>query len=109
MPHKHEYYWYPAINEKGWRCIGCDEGSIYSPKLDRELIWAKVDSLLRDLHDKEFICISNGTEGDMLGAEVADRCVKEERYDQYSIILFIMEVITPDHAEYWKNKAKENL
>jgi hypothetical protein len=103
----HDYQWKPDdCNEAGWFCVYCDhrpgEPAGFSPQLDRELIYWKVGGLLHDICDMDLIYISNGTGADLLTSAVADRCVKEGRFDQYSILLFILEEVTADHAKYWK-------
>lgn len=106
MDCKHEYYYYPHINEEGWKCVSCEdkpgEPAGFSPQLDREEIEIKVGGILNDMDAASLIHISNGSYGDVLQGHVADRCRKEERYDQYSIVLFIMEVEAPSHAKFWK-------
>lgn len=102
----HAYHYYLATNEDGWRCCSCNhkpgEPPGYSPQLDREMIVTKVYGIQGDMHDADLIRFSNGSEGDGAAEMVADRCRNEGRYDQYSIILFTMELVTHGHAKYWK-------
>jgi hypothetical protein len=104
---EHEFYFYPEPhNEAGWKCINCKlqpgEPPGFSPNLDRLKCRTKVDGLLLDLHNHDFVSVSNGDCGDGLGAMVAERCEREGRFDQYSILLFILEAMTKSHADYWK-------
>lgn len=102
------FYYYPATNEDGWKCADrCGEKMPgdppgYRPDLDRDEIWLKVGGLLNDLHGADLVYVSNGTGGDGLTSTVADRCKREGRFDQYSILLFLLEEMTPSHADYWK-------
>ena len=96
-------HWYWSINEEGWHKNGVCLG--YRPDLCKEHIESKVIGILLELSESEIFYISNGTEGDMLTSLVADRCIKENKYDQHSIVLFIAEHETPSHAEYWASKA----
>ena len=102
----HELFYYPETNEAGWRCCHCDhkpgEPPGFSPQLDREQIDTKVGSILLDLHNGNFVHVSNGTGGEVLTEMVAERCKAEGRYDQYSIALFILEAMTARHAAYWR-------
>lgn len=103
---EHNYHYFPEINEAGWRCVDCDhkpgEPAGYSPQLDRELIKFKVGAILHDAHDANLIYISNGSQADYLGAVVSDKCQREGRFDQYSILLFLLEQLTPEHSAYWR-------
>jgi hypothetical protein len=103
---EHEFHYYSAINEDGWKCTDCGhrpgEPPGFSPELDRKLIWMKVGAILWDACAERLISVSNGSGADVLTSVVADRCVKEGRFDQYSILLYILEEETPEHAEYWK-------
>lgn len=100
--HAHEFYYYPATNEDGWECVnGCDAKALRSPLLDRSQLEVKIDGLLRDLDMHNLLRVSNGSEGEDIVAEVAAKCRATTRFDQYSIILFIYEVLTPSHADYW--------
>jgi hypothetical protein len=113
MKCKHETDWvfyYPVINEDGWKCVKCNEKLGFRPDLDKMLIGTKVRGLLDDLHTHGLIYVSNGSSGDCIEANVSMRCRETGRFDQYSIILFIMEdcnVGTEDHAKYWKEKGGE--
>jgi hypothetical protein len=104
---EHDYHWYSdGCNEAGWKCTACDhqpgEPPGFSPQLDRERIFWKVGAVLHDMTDADLISVSNGSEGDCLTAQIADRCVAENLFDQYSIQLFLLREMTPSHAEYWK-------
>lgn len=103
---EHEYHYYPQTNEDGWRCVYCDdqpgEPPGFSPRLDRAQIYEKVGGILLDASSNDLISISNGSQGDYLTAKVADRCVRDRYFDQYSILAFILDELTPGHAMYWK-------
>ena len=105
----HEHcYWYPAINEEGWKCANCGtrpgEPPGYSPRLDRNELFTKVSGLLNDLHNANLIYVSNGTMGEYLTAEVVRACREAGTFDQYSIIKAILDhpEMAPSHAEFWK-------
>lgn len=103
---EHWFTYRPAINEEGWHCALCDhrpgEPPGYAPELDRDAIHRKVYALLTHLHEQRLVYVSNGTEGDGIIAAVADRCVAAGRYDQGTILLFLLEAMTPDGAAYWQ-------
>lgn len=109
MACEHEYHWYLAINEEGWRCCSCGdkpgEPPGYSPRLDRDEVQRKVWAVLSDLHDHNFVHVSNGSHGDFLTARVADQCVSTGRYDQKSIALFLLESLAGD-GEFWKLRGE---
>lgn len=102
-----DFRWTPSHNEDGWQCIQCGrpvkgEPKGYSPILDKESILEKVDCIMHELHDSDFIYISNGSDGEVTARMVANRCINENRYDQYSIIRFLYDLQAPDHADYWR-------
>lgn len=109
---KHEeFYYYPEpCNEAGWKCADrCGEKMPgdppgYRPDLEREpeYLYLKIDGILRDADTANLVHVSNGSEGDHLVCAVGKRCVAEGRFDQYSILLFLLEEMTPSHAGYWK-------
>jgi hypothetical protein len=109
---KCDYHYYPNPNEAGWQCPACGhrpgEPPGFSPELDRKLIEIKAGGLLMELTMAELIYVSNGSSGELLTARVADRCVRENRYDQYSILLYLLEITTESHAEYWQ-EISENI
>ena len=74
----------------------------YRPDLDRSDTGTKVGGILNDLHENKFIYISNGSMGDSLTAAVVTKCHETGLFDQYSIAQFIFQLLTPDHAEYWR-------
>jgi hypothetical protein len=41
-------------------------------------------------------------QGEALAFEVARRCRREGAYDQYSILRFLLDEVTPEHREYWR-------
>lgn len=101
-----DFHYYPATNEDGWRCIYCDhhpgEPPGFSPQLDRELIGLKVGAILHDACNAHLISVSNGSDGDCLSALIADKCVRADRFDQYSILFYLLAEMTPSHAEHWR-------
>lgn len=103
---QHEFYWYAAMNEEGWRCCTCKhkpgEPPGFSPALDRSLIAIKVMCLLNDLSNANLVYVSNGTGGDELAEDVARQCQAREIYDQRSILGFLLSRMTHGHAKYWK-------
>lgn len=103
---EHQYHWYAATNEDGWKCWMCEhkpgEPPGFAPALDRSEIRMKVFGILHDLHDAGIIYISNSSQGDSLEYHIANRCRMEERFDSYSIALFILEAMTDSHAAFWK-------
>lgn len=109
-PCNHEYYWFADMNEAGWRCVHCKdkpgEPAGFSPQLDRERLEHKVFALLNDLHSADLVYVSNGTQGDSIVATVEARCRKEQRYDQYSILLFLLDTMTQSHALYWSKVSE---
>lgn len=105
-----EVYWYSATNEDGWRCCRCQhkpgEPPGFSPQLDRDLIAIKVHSILHDMHESNVVYVSSGSMGDGIACMVEKMCVKDQKYDQYSIALFILKVMAPSHAKYWKKVSR---
>jgi hypothetical protein len=103
----HDFHWFPDFaTEAGWKCVKCShrpgEPDGFSPLHDRELLDRKVFALLNDLCNQNLIYISNGTDGEGIELSVAARCRTDGRYDQGSILLFILEAKVPGHAKYWK-------
>lgn len=107
---EHEFFWYAATNEDGWKCCSCDykpgEPPGFSPSLDREMISTKVDCILHDLHDAGFVHVSNGSEGDGIANHISKICERKQTFDSYSILRLIMDVMTPSHAKYWKRISR---
>jgi hypothetical protein len=106
----HDYQYFAATNENGWRCVFCKdqpgEPPGFSPELDRSRLEFKVFALLNDLTNSDLVYVSNGTGGDAIVGDVESRCRKEQRYDQYSILLFILDVMTERHALYWSKVSE---
>lgn len=109
-PCNHEYHYFPHINEAGWKCTWCQdkpgEPAGFSPQLDRERLEFKIFALLNDLTHHDLVYVSNGTGGDAIIADVETRCRKEQRYDQYSILLFLLDTMTERHALYWSKVSE---
>jgi hypothetical protein len=106
MSHEHEFYYYAAANEAGWKCCVCGERPGeppgFSPQLDRTRLERKVFGLLDDLHNHNLVYVSNGCGGDAIVADVAERCRADGVYDQASILAFILGTDGGRHAKYWK-------
>jgi hypothetical protein len=102
---EHDYHWYPAVNEEGWRCCVCEhkpgEPPGFDPGRDRADIGRKVWAILHDLDAAKIVHVSNATAGDAITHGVAQRCRATSRYDQSSIALYILEGLAPSHADYW--------
>jgi hypothetical protein len=97
-------------NEEGWGCDDCAETLGYRPDLDRSDTYEKVRSTLFWFHDSKLIYISNGTMSDIVAENVAQRCARENRYDQWTILRFILE--DPNlatHGDFWANRAERYL
>ncbi len=100
-------HYFPAVNEDGWKCCcGCDTKLGYRPDLDNSLLDIKIGGLLNDLHERQFVYVSNGTMGDGITAQVQDRCRKLDRFDQYTILREILAQFDA-HAEFWQRKVIE--
>ncbi len=109
---KHEFHYYPAVNEDGWQCCYCKhkpgEPAGYSPQIDRELLYIKVDGLLRDLVMHGFVHVSNGSAGDSIAHHVAQQMRSAGTFDQYSIVAALVVLMNGGpsdeygHAAYWK-------
>lgn len=107
----HEYHWFlSACNETGWKCVSCDdkpgEPEGFSPQLDRSHTYHKVGGILNDLHDQEFVHVSNGTGGDQITELVAAKCHETGRFDQDSILLFLMQQMNHGNGKYWKEVSE---
>lgn len=99
-----------ALNEEGWQCLDCSDVFGFRPDLDRENTYEKVRCILMDFHESNLIYISNGTEGDIIAANVAQRCAAANVYDQWSILRYILE--DPNllsHRQFWQNRAERWL
>lgn len=94
-------------NEEGWRC-DCGEDLGFRPDLDRECTHEKVEAILMYLHESDLVYVSSGEHGEHICFNVAERCHNENRFDQMSIIRFIIEdsdMGTESHAEFWQKEA----
>lgn len=99
-----------SCNEDGWLCTEeCGKKLGFRPDLDRKHTSEKVEAISLLLHINEFIYHSNATAGDIVASEVTKRCKKEDRYDQASIIQFILDLEQPSHYEFWQKQAHEEL
>ena len=101
-----DVYWYPCINEAGWKCLSCQKKG-FDPELDREFLDNKVEGIIQDMQESKFVYFSNSSEGEAVVAAVCEDCEKLGQYDQYTIIMEIMKVCQPSHAAYWKNKQAD--
>lgn len=96
-------------NEDGWRCDNCGAKLGWRPDLDRSSLEEKVDAIQFWMHTHELIYVSNGTEGDIVSANVAHRCRELDRYDQYTIIREIMtepNIGSEQHGDFWAERAR---
>ncbi len=87
MACKHEStYYYPSVNDDGWRCVDCDTEFGKNEGIDKKLIYTKVRGLLHDLHEAKLIYVSNGTDGDCITSIVCDSFQKDNDFSQGYII-----------------------
>ncbi len=98
-------FWYPAVNEDGWRCADCGEKLGFRPDLDRRDTVVKVDNILHDLHDHTLVYVSNSTHGEIVAAGVAGMCEESGCYDQRTIIRLIMAHPDMDAGSYWRDQS----
>jgi hypothetical protein len=106
MPnYEHDFHYYLATNEDGWKCVDCGlvpgEPPGFSPELDRKLTPRKVMAVLMTLDNSNIVSVSNGTMGESLESIVAGLCHRRQRFDQYSIALYLLDAMTKSHADYW--------
>lgn len=101
-------YWYPAINEEGWKCADCGtkpgEPPGYSPQHDRSHMYVKVDNILQELVTAQLVHVSNSSAGEWITSEVMKVCIVAGTFDQYSILKAILDLpdMTESHAKFWK-------
>ena len=107
------FIWIPTgPNERGWKCDSCDfkpgEPPGYDPQRDRSDIREKVHAVLFQLHLTDIVYVSNSDHGEWLAAEVATRCVREDTFDQLSIVRFLCEALDDDgkHSAHWRDQAQ---
>jgi hypothetical protein len=96
-----------SCTEEGWGCLYCDVKLGFRPDLDRSHTELKVNGILFDFHEAKLIYVSNGTMGEIISENVAVRCRTENRYDQKSILRFIMD--DPNmmpKSTFWQNRAE---
>lgn len=102
--------WNRATNENGWTCLKCGtkpgEPPGFCPDLDRSQIAIKVDCLLRDLVDANFVHVSNASDGAMLTDAVVYSCQKSGLFDQQYIIQKIVSAWIERHSEYWRKVSE---
>ena len=100
-----------ALNEEAWQCLGCGAQLGFRPDLDREHTYMKVRCILTDFHESKLIYVSNGTIGGIVACTVAARCQETNRYDQQSILEFILSEpnMSATHATFWQNRATRYL
>ena len=113
MSCKHDFHWYLATNEDGWRCVNCDykpgEPPGFDPKLDRSEIEGKVDAVMLMMHHAELIHVSNGSHGDYMTGVIAQRCRDWGRFDQYTIVLLLLRELSEAHAVHWREISEAIL
>lgn len=83
-----DLYYYPSINNAGWKCVNCQTELGERPDLDQKLTIFKIRGLMQDLCDAKIIYISNGSEGDFFMRHVERKCQNE--FTQDRIILEII-------------------
>ena len=107
MSCEHEYHWVSQdCNEYGWHCLHCQEPFTgeppgYSAEFDRDKIISKVESVIWDLVDANFLYFSNSSQLNFVIDQVASWCRRKEKFDQYSIIRRVFKEL--DHSEYWRD------
>ena len=107
-----DVFYYPEINEAGWKCVGCNTKLGFRPDFDKRLIYGKIDAILQDLNTGKFIHVSNGVQGQCIVQNVVLECEKKQRFDQYFILLELMKESNIDvkgHSNYWKEEANKVL
>ncbi len=99
-----------ALNEAAWTCLDCEADLGFRPDLDRSHTEIKARCILADCHESRLIYVSNGTMGDGIAFNVARRCIEVNRYDQWSILAFILaDPNLDDHGAFWQNRAERWL
>ena len=99
-----------ALNEEAWECIDCGTVLGFRPDLDRSHTEIKAHCILLDFHESKLIYVSNGTMGQIIADNVAARCRAENRYDQDSILRFILADPNMNPAStFWQNRAERWL
>jgi hypothetical protein len=99
-----------ALNEAGWECLDCDADLGFRPDLDRSHTEIKTHCILMDFHESKLIYVSNGTMGEVIASNVAWRCRIENRYDQKSILRFILDDANMNPGStFWQNRAERWL
>ena len=101
---------FPCVNEEGWRCLSCQAELGYRPDLDVAQIEAKVAGLLMELHEAKLVYMSNSSMGEIVAENVAEHCRQLDAFDQITILSLVLRdpnVTGDEHAEFWRNRAKE--
>jgi hypothetical protein len=99
-----------GCNEKGWTCVDtCGKKLGFRPDLDREQLTTKIECILLHLHEQEYFYVSNSTAGEFITRAISERCVSENTYDQQSIVRFILETDEPDHSDFWRGRAHQEM
>src|SRR5215510_5627297 len=111
-----------GTDEDGWWCYECGARLGFRPDLDRRHLETKVECICQDLHRLEVAYWSNSTDGEVAAMHVVAACRETGRYDQYSIVQFLMaerngELETQrggqhqplSHAAYWQEEARRQL
>src|SRR6056297_2059918 len=68
------------------KCGDVEKPGFYEDK--HNLLW-KIEEILHHLHNDGYIHISNGTEGEIISRQVANKCLENNCHDQGSILHFI--------------------
>ncbi len=99
-----------ALDEAAWVCLNCDAVLGFCPDLDRSHTEIKTHCILLDFHESKLIYVSNGITGLVIAENVAARCHEQNRYDQWSILAFILDDPNLNtHGKFWQDKAREQL
>ena len=106
---RNNVFWYPAINEAGWKCCGCGyrpgEPAGFDPQRDRDDIYGKCFAILTDLADSNLLSVSNGSMAESMALSAARKCREAGLYDQTTIIRLLAE-INSSHADYWRDVSE---
>ncbi|TMC48539.1 MAG: hypothetical protein E6J20_18710 [Chloroflexi bacterium] len=97
-----------ALDEAAWVCLDCDTVLGLRPDLDRSHTEIKTHCIPLDFHELKLIYVSNGTMGLVIAENVAARCREQNRYDQWSILAFILDDRNLNtHGQFWQDRARE--
>ncbi len=72
--------------KNGWECGLCNHEFGQSEKLDKELIFAKIEDLLLDLWRHGYIDVTDNNETELICKSVESSCRKLDKYDKRTIL-----------------------